>query len=155
MDPALVPVIQAAIAGTVAITVPAIAFRFALRQDRLRWWREQRALLYADLLAEAYAERQEFELLILDSEIRDQAMRHYVDTHLPPAERAKLGARGTALGSQEVNKLFNQLQSGMAQRSLVQVRDEGERIQHRMWVAGAVERLEAAIRREMGGDRSK
>jgi len=48
----------------IAVTVPWMTFRLALRQDQARWLREQRAELYVDLLTEAHAETQwlEYEL---------------------------------------------------------------------------------------------
>ena len=44
---ALVPALIAAI---IAVVVPLVSFRLALRQDHSRWLREQREELYVDLL---------------------------------------------------------------------------------------------------------
>ncbi|MFF3312989.1 hypothetical protein [Streptomyces sp. NPDC002952] len=40
----------AVLAAVVAIAVPWLAFRYALRQEHARWLREQRSVLYADML---------------------------------------------------------------------------------------------------------
>src|ERR671910_493661 len=94
------------VAITVAVVVPVLTFRFALRQDRERWLRDRRTDLYVDLLTEAHAERQYLEdEILLDPGEHDEdggGARHLVDLRLPAFDRARLGARGTAYGSHTI-----------------------------------------------------
>src|SRR5215469_3817623 len=84
------------------LTVPWITFRLALRQDQIRWLREQRAQLSVDLLAEAHAEQKWLQYALADDGTRESLREHFAatDTRLPPLEPARLGARGTSFGSQ-------------------------------------------------------
>ncbi|WP_406274833.1 hypothetical protein OH779_40275 [Actinacidiphila glaucinigra] len=50
----VVALVAAGLAAIVAVWVPWLAFRFALRQERLRWLHEQRAQLYTEMLTEAF-----------------------------------------------------------------------------------------------------
>ena len=52
----VVALIAALLATSVAVIVPWVTFRFALRQDHIHWIGDQRSELYVDMLAEAYAE---------------------------------------------------------------------------------------------------
>lgn len=136
----------------VAITVPWMAFQFALRQED-RWWvREQRARLYVDLLTEAFAEEQFFEYDIAGDVVRENMKTHFVDLRLPPRELARLGARGTAFGSRKVNAAFNRMQSAAARDSLVRPKRESDRIAAREAVSVAYEELQAAVRASSGAD---
>jgi len=148
-----VALLSAGLAAIIAVSVPWMTFRLALRQDQVRWLREQRAQLYADLLTEAYAEQQYFEYEIADDETREHMRRHFADLRLPPLERARLGARGTIFASRTVNRLFNRLQ-GEALNSafIMRPQHEGDRLVARMRVGGALDELQAAIRRELGAD---
>jgi len=56
MDAKAVAIGSASLAAIIAITVPWMTFRLALRQDHERWLREQRSQLCVDILTEAYAE---------------------------------------------------------------------------------------------------
>jgi hypothetical protein len=93
---ALVSVILATI---IAVTVPWVTFRLALRQDRERWIREQRSQLYVDMLTEAQAEQDWLEYAVADEETKQAARSWFTDKRLPPLERARLGARGTIFAS--------------------------------------------------------
>jgi hypothetical protein len=46
----VIALISTGLAAIIAVVVPWVAFRLALRQDRARWLREQRAQLYVDML---------------------------------------------------------------------------------------------------------
>lgn len=155
MDPAtIVALVSTIVAAVIAIAVPRMTFRFALRQDQARWLREQRAALYVDMLTEANAEQQYLTWAMADDEIRDRMREHFqgTDTRLLPADRARLGARGTIFGSQAVNRLFNQLQAEGSMALLKVQPDEGDRIRMRVTVGDLFDKLQAQIRRELGAD---
>jgi hypothetical protein len=142
------------VAATVAVCVPWLTFRYALRQDGARWLREQRAALYADLLAEAHAEQDYLDYALADDETREAMREHFAttDTRMPSRDRAQLGARGTIFASRDVNRLFNQM-AGVGGRALLQRRTEALRIGTRVEVATIMDKLEAQVRRELGADR--
>lgn len=151
MNPAVIALVSALLGAVVAITVPALAFRFTIRQEQTRWLREQRSQLYVDLLTEAYAEQQWLERELLPDDDRETYARHFDDLRLPQLERARLGARANIIGSREVNRRFMDLQrigfwSGLTGRS------EGERHMTRIRAEEAVENLQRAIREDLGAD---
>src|SRR6266545_8350407 len=148
----VVALLSAGLAAIIAVSVPVMTFRLALRQDQVRWLREQRAQLYVDLLTEAYAEQQYFDYEIADDETRERMRRYFVDLRLPPLERARLGARGTIFASRTVNQLFNRMQAEALDPMLKPIRHEGDRTAVRVRVAGTLEELQAAIRQELGAD---
>ncbi len=153
MQPGTVVALVAAIlAGIIAVTVPWVTFRLALRQDHARWLREQQAQLYVDLLTEAYAESEYLEYDLADDETRESMRSHFTDLRLPPLERARLGARSTMFASKTVNRLFNRLE-GQAMKASLRRRDEGTRITARVQVAGTLDDLRDAVRRDLGTDR--
>jgi hypothetical protein len=96
----------------------------------VRWYREQRAALYVDLLVEADSEHQAIgratardEMVQLADELHDPdrlrpdpVAEHDAlvalmpDTHLPHRERALLGARANGYASPTVVRLFRALQ---------------------------------------------
>ena len=80
---------------------------------------------------------------------------YFTDTRLPPAQRAHLGARGTLLGSQTVNRLFNQMmaEGHKALLNLDRLDPDMLRMRTRLRVNGIMDELEAAVRRELGADR--
>lgn len=141
------------VAALIAIVVPWMTFRFALRQDQARWLRGQRAALYVDLLAEAHAEQAYLEYALADPEIRDAMRANFAghDVRLPPRDRALLGARGTIFASRAVNRLFNEL-AGVGGRALLQPADEGVRMLTRVQVGTIVDALEVTVRSELGAD---
>lgn len=145
----------AGLAAVVAIAVPWFAFRYALRQEHTRWIREQRAPLYADMLVEARAEQLWCQYAM--SSESTQAIARFEDTRLPALERARLGARGTTIGSRRVNQAFNRIGAIIGQIhmafSLEQIDRDTAQLQLRMQAGQAFDRLEAAIRTELDTDR--
>jgi hypothetical protein len=150
----VITLVSLAITTIVAVVIPYLAFRFALQQEKTRWLREQRAQFYVDLLAEAYAEQAHLEYEISDDETRERMRSYYVDLRLPPAERAKLGARGNVLGTSTVNEAFNDLQTIALQALLSPSRTGGDLIAVRVKIEGALERLQMAIQQDLGTDAS-
>jgi hypothetical protein len=149
----VVALLSAGVAAIIAVSVPWMTFRLALRQDQVRWLREQRAQLYADLLTEAYAEQQYFDYQIADDDTREQMRKYFVDLRLPPLERARLGARGTILASRSVNRLFTRLQAEASTSLFITPpRHEGDRLVARVRVGRVLDELQAAIRGELGAD---
>lgn len=146
----------AVLAAVVAIAVPWIAFRYALRQEHARWLREQRAVLYADMLVEALAEQEWCQHAMADEETR--AAANFEDMRLPRLERARLGARGTSLGSRQVNQLFNQVGATIGRihmvHSLAQLDRDAAQMQLRVEGGRAFDRLEAEVRRELDTDQA-
>lgn len=134
----------------VAVVVPFLAFQFAVRQEKVRWLREQRAQYYVDLLTEAYAEKQHLEYEMADEETRQYMRAHYVDLRLPPAERAKLGARGNVFGAAEVNRAFNRIQTVAFRSMFGPGAGVPDPITTRMRLATALEDLQAAIQKDLG-----
>ena len=153
----VVALISVLLATIIAVTVPVMTFRLALRQDAVRWLREQRAQLYVDLLAEAHAEQQYLEFAMADKETRESAQGHFTatDTRLSPLERARLGARGTIFASQTVNRLFNRLmaEGGRSLLNVDRLHPDAARVGARVRVGGIMDELEAAVRHELGADR--
>jgi hypothetical protein len=147
-----VAAVAAGLAAIIAVAVPWVTFRLALRQDQVRWLRERRADLYVDLLTEAHAEREWFGLEIADDETREFAQRHFVDLRLPPFERARLGSRGNIFASRTVNRLFNQVQDVALSHTRPAPKNHGERAMARVRVGEAFDELQDAIRYEMGVD---
>lgn len=157
MDTDNVTVLTAAVlAAAVAIAVPWLAFRYALRQEHARWLREQRAVLYADLLVEVLAEQEWCQHAMTNEPAR--AIAPFEDMRLPRLERARLGARGTSLGSRSVNQLFNEAGATIGRihmaHALAQVDEEAAQMQLRVEGGRAFDRLEAEIRRELDTDRT-
>jgi len=151
-----VALLAALLAAVVAVAVPLMTFRFAMRQDHVRWVRDQRAELYVDMLAEAYAEQEWLKLETAPPETQEKARQTFTDTRMGRVERARLGARGAILGSRPVNQLFNQV-SSEAFRLLLSSRIEGNPDAIQLLVdirlGGRIDELREAIRRELGADR--
>ena len=152
----VVALIAALLATLVAVIVPWQAFRFAMRQDHVSWMREQRSALYVDMLAEAYAEQEWLKLETAPESIQERARQSFTDKRLPPAERARLGARRTIFGSQAVNRLFNQV--GAAASNLLmasRIKNNPDAIQMLIDIrlSGLIDQLHEAIRDELGADR--
>jgi len=151
-DQILLTLVPSAIAVIVAIFVPWFTFRFALKQSRIDSLHDQRAQLYIDLLTEANAEKEYFEYDIADDDMRKRMKSYRTDLRLPPMERARLGSRGTIFASRKVNGLFSKLQGQALVSTLVQPKNEAERIAARLPVLDAFNALEAQVRLEMGAD---
>ncbi|HEV8275456.1 MAG TPA: hypothetical protein VGQ26_07140 [Streptosporangiaceae bacterium] len=149
----IVALVSAGLAVIIAVWVPWLTFRLALRQDQARWLREQRAQLYADLLTEAYAEKEHLEYTMADDDTRERMRAYFTDVRLPPLERARLGARGTMLASRTVSRLFNRMEAEAMRAALKARPHDGDRMVARVQVGGIFDELEAAIRSELGADR--
>jgi len=146
---ALAPLI---VAVTVAVVAPWFAFRLALRQDRARWLREQRLQLYVEMLTEAHAEQNWLEYHLADDEIRESIGPFRPDMRLPPLARARLGARGSIIGSQDVNRAFNRMQAVAGKFTLRVQRNEGVAAVARVEVGRTFDELQSVIRHELGAD---
>lgn len=142
------------LATTVSLVVPLVAFRFALRQEHIRLIREQRAALYADMLVEAHAEQQWLKWWIAGADMPEGIP--FEDTRLSALERARLGARGTAMGSSQVNRLFSELMKVMGrihlQRAMGQIHSDAAQMALNVQAGRAHEALESAIREELDAD---
>jgi hypothetical protein len=149
----IVALIAAGLAALIAVIVPWMTFRLALRQDQNRWLREQRAQLYVDMLTEARAEEDYFHYAMADGESREQMRKDLADRRLIPLERARLGARATIFASGTVNRLFSQLEAQGRAIMFEPQLDEGRKVVVRVRITDAMVRLEDAIRRELGADR--
>jgi hypothetical protein len=149
----VIALISVCFAVIIAVVVPWLTFRLALRQDQARWLREQRAQLYADMLTEAYAEKEYLQYVTADDQARERMRAHFTDLRLGPQERARLGARGTIFGSKTVNASFNRLQAEGQAIMLSAQPTEAQQLLVRVKVGGALDQLQAAIRRELGADR--
>lgn len=136
----------------VAVTVPLVSYRLALRQEHTRWLREQRTQVYIDLLTEAYAEQQWEEYMRVDPEAKLQFGQQFTDLRLPPGERARLGTRGTLFGSSTVNKLFNLLGAELFW-GRIGPNSAGDDTQLRVRVGRLADELQRVTRLEMRADK--
>jgi hypothetical protein len=152
----IVAITSVILATSVGLAVPFMAFRFALRQEHIRLIREQRTALYADMLVEAQAEQQWLRWWIAGADTAGEGPP-FEDIRLSNLERARLGARGTALGSSTVNGLFNQLMGIMGrihlQRTMGQMHSDAAQMALNVQAGAAHDALEAAIRAELNADR--
>lgn len=147
----LIALVSSGLAGCIAVWVPWLAFRFALRQEHDRWLREARAQLYVDLLTEAYAEQQWFERQIAHPAVRDRVS--FQDLRLPPMERARLGSRANIFSSREVNRAFMRMQREMFwYQPSADDWDEDESRRVREQMEKMMQELQSTIRRELGAD---
>jgi hypothetical protein len=153
MDATAVAVGSAVLAAIIAVTVPRLTFRLAMRQDHDRWLRDQKSALYVDLLTEANAEARYIRHAAARPEVRERAAEFFAaaDVRLPPLERARLGARGSIFGSPAVNELFNKLLSVGSEATLGQHDDDGTAANMR--VGELMDKLEAMVRHELRADR--
>jgi len=150
---AVIAVVATGLAAIVAVVVPLVAFRLALRQDQVRWLRERRADTYVDMLTEAHAERQWFEYDTADDDTRARMSEYFTDLRLPALERARLASSGTIFASRDVNTLFNRMQGVFFEESMVRPpRHEGDRAVTRVRVGRVFDELQTAIRGELGAD---
>ncbi|SCL36292.1 hypothetical protein GA0070624_5513 [Micromonospora rhizosphaerae] len=154
----------ALLAAVVAIAVPVWTFKRTLELERIKWVRDQRAQLYIDILAEAYAEKQWFLDLMTRREItlieeRDGEERRGPsqadfppgpDLRLGPVERSKLGARGALFASAEVSKAFNAFSGVLGRCSLIQPQSEAEAHIANVQADELFDALSTAIRNELG-----
>lgn len=91
----------------VAIVVPWLAFRYALRLDQRRWIRDQRSQAYIDLIMEVTAERDWFRHKEM-TRTTGKSMP-FDDHRMKPFDRQMLGVRVYAYGSDEVYESHNSL----------------------------------------------
>ena len=154
MDATAVALGSTVLTAIIAITVPWMTFRLALRLDRNRWLRDRLSELYVDLLTEAYAEIQYTKHAMASSEVRERAAEWFTknDVRLLPAERARLGARASIFGSQAVNQLFNQLES-IGSRATLGPGDDAGNLRMNIQIDELLDKLQAAVRHELGADR--
>ncbi len=150
-----VALVAAFLATVVAVAVPWFTFRLAMRQDHVRWIREQRSELYVDMLAEAYAEQDWLKLETAPAHIQESGRKFLTDKRLSPAERSRLAARGSIHGSQRVYQLFTQF-NGEAHMLLISSRVENDPDAIQMTVdvrlGALIDELREAIRSELGAD---
>jgi hypothetical protein len=149
-------IIAATIAAVIAVVVPWVTFRLAMQQDHVRWIREQRSELYVDMLAEVYAEQEWLQLETAPKSIQERARETFTDTRLPRAERARLGARGSIIGSRPVNRLFNQVSAeafNLLLASRTRHDPDGIQMLVRVRLSGLIDELRETVRRELGADR--
>ena len=94
----VIALVSTGLAAIIAVVVPWMAFRLALRQDRARWLRGQRAQLYVDLLTEAHAEQEYFHYAMAADEDRERLRKYWTDLRLAPLEIQDQMERKTARG---------------------------------------------------------
>lgn len=162
----------ALLAAVVAVVVPVWTFKRTLELESIKWVRDQRAQLYIDMLAEAYAEKQWFlgvmtrrEIVLIeargdedDDEDDDEPRRpsraddfpSLPDLRMGPVERAKLGARGSVFASDEVSKAFNMFNAFLSRSTLILPKYEGEAHMAKVRADELFDALSAAIRNELG-----
>ena len=154
----------ALLAAVVAVAVPVWTFNRTLELDRIKWLRDQRAQLYIDMLAEAYAEKQWFLDLMTRREItlieeRDGDQRRgpsradfppSPDLRLSPTERSKLGARGAVFASTEVSVAFNTFNGALGRRSLIPPQSEGDAHMAKVQAEELFDALSTVTRNELG-----
>ena len=116
----VVALVAAGLAAIVAVWVPWLAFRFALRQERAQWLHEQRAQLYTEMLTEAFAVQHWFVYRLTEHGER-RGMTDPEELLLTQPERARLATQASIFGSHHVNDVFILLtgeapQGGLAAR---------------------------------------
>ena len=108
------------------------------------------------MLAQAYAERHYVTFATSSDSARELMRESFAatDTRLPPLERARLGASGSAFASHEVHGLYDLLfaEAGPVTTNPARFRSDEARMQVMTRIAGILGDLEAAIRRELGAD---
>jgi hypothetical protein len=110
------------------------------------------------LLTEAHAEQYYLGFVTSSDTAREQMREVFAatDTRLPPLERARLGARDSVFASPEVRGLYDLLFAEAWPVSLNpgRFRSDEARMKVLARTAGILGELEAAVRRELGADRS-
>ena len=96
---------------------------------------------------------------VTSSDMAREQMREVfaeTDARLPPVERARLGANGSVFASAEVRGLYDLLfaEAGLVTVNPARFRSDEARMQVMARIAGILGDLEAAIRRELGADRT-
>jgi hypothetical protein len=108
------------------------------------------------MLTQAYAERYYVTFATSSDSARELMRESFAatDTRLPPLERARLGASGSAFASHTVRGSYDLLfaEAGPVTVNLARFRSDEARMQVMARIAGVLGDLEAAIRRERGTD---
>jgi hypothetical protein len=108
------------------------------------------------MLAEAYAERYYVTFATASDSARELMRESFAATYtrLPPLERARLAASGSAFASHKVSGLYHLLfaEVGPVTVNPARFRSDEARMQVMARIAGILGELEAAIRREVGAD---
>ena len=155
---------SALLAAVVAVAVPVWTFKRTLELESIKWVRDQRAQLYIDMLAEAYAEKQWFldlmtrrEIALIEArdgeEHRGPSRADFPpgpDLRLGPVERAKLGARGEVFASDEVSTAFNAFNAALSQCSLFPPKSEGDAHMAKIQAEKLFDALSTEVRNELG-----
>ena len=109
------------------------------------------------MLTQAYAERYYVTFATSSDSARELMRESFAatDTRLPPVERARLGASGSAFASHKVRGLYDLLfaEAGPVTVNPARFRSDETRIQVMARAARILDDLEAAICRELGADR--
>lgn len=89
-----------------------------------------------------------------DDAAQERMVPHLKDLRLPPAERARPGARSNVFASRAVNRVFGQLmaEGGLALLNPKRIDREALQMLSRVQIGRIVDELEAAVRRELGAD---
>lgn len=158
----IIALAAALLAAVVAVAVPVWTFKRTLELERIKWVRDQRAQLYIDMLAEAYAQQQWFldlmtrrEIALIEAGDGDRGPSRAdfppgPDLRLGPTERAKLGARGSVFASPDASKAFNAFNAALGRNSLIPPKSDGEAHMAKVQADQLFDALSDTIRRELG-----
>jgi hypothetical protein len=142
-----------------AIVVAVLAFRFALRQDSRRFFREQRSQLYIDILADSHAELVTHQYRLTAKELNaispdqpDERFRPPQTTMLNDHDRRLLGARAAAYSSLEVRQLWNAF-GGVCARAILVRPEDAAAVKMKGKAEEAFAALETRIVQEIAKDR--
>jgi hypothetical protein len=109
------------------------------------------------MLTQAYAERYYVTFATSSDSARELMRESFAatDARLPPLERARLGASGSAFASHKVHGLYDLLfaEAWPVTVNPARFRSDEARMQVMARIAGILGDLEMAIRRELGADR--
>jgi hypothetical protein len=142
-----------------AIVVAVLAFRFAVRQDSRRFFREQRSQLYIDILADSHAELVTHQYRLTAKELNaispdqpDERFRPPQTTMLNDHDRRLLGARAAAYSSVEVRQLWNAF-CGVCSRAILVRPEDAAAVKMKGEAEAAFAALETRIVQEIAKDR--
>ncbi|WP_430497059.1 hypothetical protein ACQRWP_20775 [Micromonospora trifolii] len=140
-----VALMAAVIAATVAVTIPVWTFRNTIKQERQRWIRDQRGVLYIDILTEAQAE-----LRWVTNEMKIRPDKSFVDMRTSRHDRARLGARISVFSTADIHSVFDAFQERMAELQHVGPEQPADiRIARLREAENTFSALEEAIRTEL------
>jgi len=147
---------SAAVALLAAIVVPLSSYLYSVRQQKRAWARQHRVELYAEILAEAVAERQFFQLAVHPHPQEASQLPSLTDTRRPPSERRALGVRVMVGASEAVGNAF-MVHSNVTGQAVIERVWKGE-VQVQVAEAVIMEKfdaLQATMRAELGTDKIK